>query len=531
MEVMTIVWFVVGIIIGGAVLWVLARGRSEELRKTISEARERENEAKIRATESDKRYSDAAAELKAALEDRGKYQAEAARVDEIKTALAGRDHQVEQLNDRIATLDRQKTEALKDAEAAGKRAEEMVAKERETQQAIVNAKNEQIFKLNEFIEQARSVLTIEFKALSAEALRDASAQLVKTTDGIIEKHGEKTATDVLLHQEQIKTMLNPVEETIKRLDKHVENSNLARSNAETLLDDQIKRLAGASESLTNALRKPVVRGSWGEMTLENALENAGLRAEVDFILQHSTDAEDGRKRTDAIINLPKGKKLIIDSKNLMESYIALASAGNETQKAVLAQAHAKSLRGHIKELSSQEYWRRYEGMDCVILFIPHDGMYHAAIHDEAELIRDACEKRVFISNPMSLIPLLKAVSYVLDQERANKSAEAIKKVGADLYAAVVRFAQSMANIGIKLQSTVKAYNEAIPGLDRFIVAKSRTLKQLGSGKGAEAELPEAIDLEPRPFSSRELKPSNLFLQEDELGLDMAASTSQVSESE
>ena len=142
-------------------------------------------------------------------------------------------------------------------------------------------------------------------------------------------------------------------------------------------------------------------------------------------------------------------------------------------------------------------------MDCVILFIPHDGMYHAAIQDEAELIRDACERRVFISNPMSLIPLLKAVSYVLDQERANKSAEAIKKVGTELYAEVVRFAQSMANIGSKLQSTVKAYNEAIPGLDRFIVAKARTLKQTGSGKGAGAgPVPEAIELEPRPFSSR-----------------------------
>ncbi len=428
-------------------------------------------------------------------------------------------------------IDREKTQALKDAEAANRRADDMVAKEREAQQSVLKAKDDQITKLNEFIEQARGVLTTEFKALSADALKAASVQLIDTADGIIKRHGEKTTDDVKLHQQHIETMLKPVEVAIKRLDKHVEDSNLARSNAETLLDDQIKRLAGASESLTSALRKPVVRGSWGEMTLENALENAGLRVEIDFKLQHSTDAEDGRKRTDAIINLPKGKKLIIDSKNLMESYIALANAENETQKAVLAQAHAKSLRGHIKDLSSQEYWRRYEGMDCVILFIPHDGMYHAAIQDEAELIRDACEKRVFISNPMSLIPLLKAVSYVLDQERANKSAEAIKKVGTELYAEVVRFAQSMANIGSKLQSTVKAYNEAIPGLDRFIVAKSRTLKQLGSGKGAEAELPEAIELEPRPFASRELRASNLFLQEDELGLDMAAAANPIAEGE
>lgn len=161
---------------------------------------------------------------------------------------------------------------------------------------------------------------------------------------------------------------------------------------------------------------------------------------------------------------------------------------------MLAEIHSKSLRTHIKALSAKEYWRRYEGIDCVILFIPHDGMYHAAIRDEAELIREACEKRVFISNPMTLIPLLKAISYVLDQEKLNKSAEEIRQVGAELYLEVARFA-------------------AIPGLDRFIVAKSRKLKQLGSGKGDEAELPEEIDLDTKPFSSQELKALNLFSEE------------------
>jgi DNA recombination protein RmuC len=270
----------------------------------------------------------------------------------------------------------------------------------------------------------------------------------------------------------------------------------------------MKRLAGASESLTNALRKPVVRGSWGEMTLENALESAGLQPEIDFILQHTTDAEDGRKRTDAIINLPKGRKLIIDSKNLMDSYIALANTEDEVQKAALAELHSKSLKAHIKGLSAKEYWRRYEGLDCVILFIPHDGMYHAALRDEAELIRDASEKRVFVSNPMTLIPLLKAISYVLDQEKLNRSAEEISRVGAELYGEVTRFATNMSTMGDRLKSTVKAYNDAIPGLDRFIISKSRKLKQLGSAKGAEAELPETIEIEPRPFSSQELKSLN-----------------------
>jgi DNA recombination protein RmuC len=493
--------------------------RQQELRNSINEARERENEAKTKATESDQRSSDLAAELKTVLGEKARFQAEAARVEETKASLLERDTQIQSLHARNTDLERQKTEALKNAEAADQRATDMVAKEREAQHQIVNAKDEQIAKLNEFITHAREVLTTEFKALSADALKDAAAQLTKTADGLIEKHGEKSAADVKLHQKHIETMLKPVEETIKRLDKHVEDSNLARTTAEALLDEQVKRLAGASESLTNALRKPFVRGSWGEMTLENALENAGLETEIDFILQHYTDAEDGRQRTDAIINLPKGRKLIIDSKNLMESYLALANAEDEFQKVLLAEAHSKSLKNHIRLLSAREYWRRYDGLDCVILFIPHDGMYHSAIRDEAELIRDASEKRVFISNPMSLIPLLKAIRYVLDQDRLNKSAEEISKVGAELYGEVARFAESMAKIGSRLKATVSAYNDAIPGLDRFIVAKSRSLKQLGAGKGAEAELPEAIEIEPRLYSSQELRASNALLEKDDAELD------------
>lgn len=523
MQIFDLIWLVAGVLIGSVVALLIARGRSAELNRSLAEARQRENEAKANSDKS-------AEELKAAIADRGRYQSEASRADEIRNTLAERDNEIERLNGRIAEIDRDMTKAQKDAEAADKRADELIANEREAQQRILKAKDEQIEKLNEFITQARGVLTTEFKALSADALKDASAQLAKTADDIIGKHGEKTTDDVKLHREQIEKMLKPVEETIKRLDKHVEESDLARTAAEALLDDQVKRLAGASESLTNALRKPVIRGSWGEMTLENALENAGLETEIDFVLQHSTDAEDGRRRTDAIVNLPKGRKLIIDSKNLMESYIALASATEDSERAALAESHSKSLKNHIKELSSKQYWRRYEGLDCVILFIPHDGMYHAAIKDEADLIREACEKRVFISNPMSLIPLLKAIRYVLDQERLNKSAEEISKAGAELYGEIARFAKNMARIGGKLRATVDAYNEAIPGLDRFIVAKSRTLKQLGSAKGEEAELPEAIELEPRLFSSRELRDANAQLLQDDSRLELAASASQGVES-
>lgn len=457
--------------------------RQDELRRSIIEARDRETEAKAGKLASDHLYSQANSELKATLEDKARFQAEAARVEEIKGTLHEHEIEIEHLRSNIATLEREKSEAVKDAEAAISRANEILSTEREARDQIILAKDEQLSKLNEFIANAREVLSTEFKALSADALQNVSGQLIRTADALIEKHQEKTTSEVNFHKQEIHTMLVPVEETIRRLDIQVTETNLARAQAEALLNEQVQRLAGASESLTNALRKPFIRGSWGEMTLENALENAGLENEIDYVLQHCTDAEDGRQRTDAIVNLPKGRRLIIDSKNLMESYLAIANAKGESEQIALAESHSKSLRAHMKELASREYWRRYEGLDCVILFLPHDGMYHAAIRDEADLIRECSEKRIFVSNPMSLIPLLKAIRYVLDQERLNKSAEQISKIGGDLYGEISRFAENMANVGNKIKSTVNAYNEAIPGLDRFIVSKARSLKQLGAGKG------------------------------------------------
>jgi len=229
--------------------------RQQELRNSINEARERENEAKAKATESERAASEIAAELKLTLGEKARFQTEAARAEEAKTLILERDAYIQSLNGRISDLEREKIVALKDAEAANKRAVEMVANEREARQEVVNAKDEQIEKLNEFISQARSVLGTEFKALSADALRDASAQLVTAADGLILKHEEKTMVDVELHKQQIETMLKPVGDTIERLDKHVADSNVARATAEALLNEQIRGRWGPIPRATVAILK------------------------------------------------------------------------------------------------------------------------------------------------------------------------------------------------------------------------------------------------------------------------------------
>jgi len=460
--------------------------RQDDFRTSLVEAQKREGDAVRRADDLDRR-------LKVTLEERGKFTAGLGRMQELTKAVGDRDEKLEAANSRILDLEKSKASAESEARGARERADLAISKERQSTREILEAKDQQIKALDTFIATAREVMGTEFKALSSDVLQGASEQLVKAN------------TEHSVHQQsQVEGLLKPVQDTMERLNQYVGESNTARARAETLLDDQVKRLAGATEVLTNALKKPVMRGSWGEMQLENALENAGLEAEIDYVLQHTTDGEDGKKRTDAIINLPKGRKLIVDSKNLMETYYAYAAAENLDEKDTLGEVHARSLRTHIKSLSSKEYWRRYEGLDCVILFIPHDGMYHAAIRDESDLLREASNQRVFVANPMTLIPLLKAVGYVLDQDRLNKSAAAISGVGAELYAEIARFAENFAAVGARIKATVNAYNSSLPGLDRFILSRSRKLKQLGAARGDEPELPDTIETETRELTSDEL---------------------------
>lgn len=420
------------------------------------------------------------------------------RIGDEKTDLA---KSIDELQRQLTTAEGFLAEARTQAENAKTNAKEQVELEREAGKRLVEAKDEQIEALNAFIDNAKEVLGDQFKAISADTLRVVSKELQKSA-----------AKDARVERVRIEGILQPVKETLKSLDKQVKDTNQERSNAEALLDERIGRLAHASESLTNALKKPVVRGGWGEMTLENALEDAGLQADTDYVLQHTTDAEDGRQRTDAVVKMPKGRRLVIDSKNLMESYLAMSKEEDPEKKQILADAHSKSFRKHMRSLGEKKYWERYDGVDFIVLFLPHDGMYHAAVKDEADLVREMNQRRVFVANPVILTPLLLAIRCVLDQERLNKSAVDISRIGSDLYTTIASYAKNVASLGRNLRLTVKAYNDSIPGLDRFIVAKGRSLKKLGAGRGEEPSLPDVIELQLKPFGSDELRPLNAIIQ-------------------
>lgn len=424
--------------------------------------------------------------------------------EELARNVEKQDGQIERLQSNLTELEKQKASAVSKAEAETKRADDVIESERQANRRIVAAKDEQIEELRKFIDEANETLAKEFKAASSDTLASVTKQLTEVTEGIIKSNTEKTAEEVQTRKLEIEKMLQPVADTIKRLDGHVEEGEKSRRSAQAVLEKEIDRLAGASESLVNAFTRPVVKGASGERMLQTVLEASGLPREL-YELQHYTESDQGGARTDAVVKLPGGRQLVIDSKNLMDSYLAIDRAETHEQKQEALQEHSKALEHHIKLLSGKDYSTRYGGFDFVILFIPSESMYHEAVAHNPDMLRFARDKQVFIANPMTLLSLLAALQCLCRQEKQNLYAAEIAKAGQDLYYEIGRFAENMAKVGKRIGQTVEAYNDAVPGLDRFILAKSRKLSELGASTNKEPVTPALLESTPRGFAAKELR--------------------------
>ena len=343
-----------------------------------------------------------------------------------------------------------------------------------------------------------------FDSLSIKALSTMGEEFLKTAKATLETTQAEAKGDVKLQQQAIEELLKPFAETMKSLDKRCQETDEKAASSQSLLKDQLDRLMGATDNLSSAFRKPNARGNWGEATLKNVFEHSGLIEGHDFELQHTTDAEDGKLRADAIVNLPKGRRLVIDAKNMWDGYQQAMTATDETARQLLLQKHAQAVRSQIKQLSSKAYWQQYDGLDCVVMFLPTEAMYHAAMEFDKDLLNDAIASRVYLASPMTLVGLLRAVQYVLDQERLNQNAVEISEIGKKLYEALRTYGTHYAKVGSSLERTVRAYNDSVGSLERNVLSKARQLRS--KGVGAVAALPETQGIETLPsrFTSKEL---------------------------
>ena len=348
----------------------------------------------------------------------------------------------------------------------------------------------------------RRELTEQMKAISSDALRQMSEQVEQLAAARREADRATTAGELGKRSEEIRRSLDPVAEHVKRLGDEV--GRLERDRQAThgqmrqlfeSMQAELGRLRDQTGSLVSALKRPQVRGAWGEMQLRNCVAAANMTEHVDFASQLSvTDTDGSRLRPDLVVHLPAERDVVVDAKVPMEAYLRALETADEAEQQELLRRHGRQTRQHIDALASKAYHAQFEASpEFVVMFIPNEGVYCAALEAEPTLLEHGAAKGVLIATPTTLIALLHATYYGWRQERIAESAREIAAAGAELHKRVATFLEPFAKLGRQLNSAVNAYNQGAGSLEARVLPQLRRLEEVGAG--SEKPLPPFAGLE------------------------------------
>lgn len=362
------------------------------------------------------------------------------------------------------------------------------------------------------LDGARDQLRETFGAMASEALKHNSGEFLKLAQENLKAFHVHAEGNLSQREKAVENLVKPIREALEKTElqiRHMENDRKEAygsltKHLETMAESQ-RLLQGETRNLVQALRRPEVRGQWGELTLKRLAELAGMVDRCDFYEQEQVQTDSGRQRPDMIVRMPDGREIVVDAKTPLDAYLsAIEASDDETRKREL-ERHARKVRERVRELSAKAYWQQFRNApDFVVLFIPGDQFLTAALDQDRSLLEDALAAKVILATPTSFVALLRAVAFGWRQEALNENAEQIRKVGEDLYQRLATFAEHLGKVGKSLDASVNAYNKAVGSFDSRILPGARKFTELGIAAKTEVAELDQVEHAARTVQSGEL---------------------------
>jgi DNA recombination protein RmuC len=340
-----------------------------------------------------------------------------------------------------------------------------------------------------------------FVALSQQALQSNSQTFLQLAQETLQRFQVQAKGELDQKEKAVENMVKPIREALEKAEQQIRSMENERRQAygalhkhlETLTETQ-QLLQGETRNLVQALRRPEVRGQWGEMTLKRLAELAGMVEHCDFVEQQQLSDEDGRLRPDMIVRMPAEREVVVDAKTPLDAYLSAVEAADEETRKKCLQQHARNLRARVRELAGKAYWSRFKrAPDFVVLFIPGEQFLAAALDVDHDLLEDALRQKIILTTPTSFVALLRAVAYGWRQEALTANADRIREIGEELYNRLGVFSEHLAHLGRSLDSAVSQYNKSVGSFQAKVLPGARKFSELGFGAARPLEEPEQIE--------------------------------------
>jgi DNA recombination protein RmuC len=355
-----------------------------------------------------------------------------------------------------------------------------------------------IFFLQGRLASIQKELRDAFRLMSLDVTETTKRSLIDETKRLLAEYQEGAKADLEHRHKAIDQTLKPVQESLAKLDTHQRDLEKKREGAYISLTKQIESMSDTEKALrfetaqlASALKSPTTRGSWGQLHLRRVVELAGLLNHCDFYEQKTVEGSGRISRPDLIVRLPGDRTLVIDAKTPLDAYLESMEGTHQRDKKL--QEHAAALKRHMRDLASKEYWKQFESSpEYVILYLPAEAYFSAALQVDPTLIELGAEAQVIIATPTTLIAMLRTVAYSWKQEALSTSAKETARLGAELYERLLLLTEHFNKVGKNLNGAVDAYNQAVASLESRVLVSARRLRE-GHIEGKDKLAIELVD--------------------------------------